>query len=153
MLQISVPAFSLCHFPKMWVSLVNTLNPRPKEHITASCSVGNRLRPKRLELGEAFQIGFHLCNTLRKFCISVVWLHRQMLSVLLIKLQDSIQSRTTTGEEIAQILGMIMQYSELSYMLQPGLGRLLWKCHRSQITSCPIENVTSNVTTSITLSN
>lgn len=35
-LQISVPALSLCHFPKMWVSLVNTLNPRPKEHIMAS---------------------------------------------------------------------------------------------------------------------
>lgn len=43
-LQISVPALSLCHFPKMWVSLVNTLNPRPKEHIMASFSVGNRLQ-------------------------------------------------------------------------------------------------------------
>ncbi len=45
--QISVPAFSICHFPNMWVSLVNTLNPRPNEHIMASCSVGNRLQLKR----------------------------------------------------------------------------------------------------------
>lgn len=40
--QISVPAESLCHFLKMWVSLVNTLNPRPKEHIMASCLVVGR---------------------------------------------------------------------------------------------------------------
>lgn len=62
--QISVPALSFCHFPKMWVSLVNTLNPRPKEHIMASCSVGNRLRLKGLGLGKACQTVFHLCTTL-----------------------------------------------------------------------------------------
>lgn len=66
-LKISVPAFSLCHFPKMWVSLVNTLNPRPKEHIMASCSVGNRLATKRHWGGEACQIAFHPCATIRRF--------------------------------------------------------------------------------------
>lgn len=71
--DLSFRALRLCHFPKMWVSLVNTLNPRPEEHIMASCSVGNRLRPRGLGLGEACQIVFRL----RHGFVWDVWLHRQ----------------------------------------------------------------------------
>lgn len=49
---ISVPAFCLCHCTKMWVSLVNTLEPRPREHILTSCCVGSGLRIDKVGMGE-----------------------------------------------------------------------------------------------------
>lgn len=49
---ISVPAFCLCHCTKMWVSLVNTLNPRLREHIMTSCCVGSGLRTDKVGSGE-----------------------------------------------------------------------------------------------------
>lgn len=82
--QISVPAFSLCHFPKMWVSLVNTLNPRPKQHIMASCSVGNRLQLKRL--GKRVRLYFISAQQSGGFAVELFGCRDNMLAVLLTKL-------------------------------------------------------------------
>lgn len=55
--QDLLPAFSLCHFLKMWVSLVNTLNPRPRENRAASCAVRN-WRDESNEMSLIALIGF-----------------------------------------------------------------------------------------------
>lgn len=90
--QILVPAFSLCHFTKMWVSLVNTLNPRPREHIMTSCSVGNRLHMKKLGLANACQTAFHLCSTQKDlFCTSLLVAEDNYLSKFLFKLNHFIE--------------------------------------------------------------
>lgn len=61
---------SLCHFPKMWVSLVNTLNPRLRENITASSAVGNWLHTRELGPNKACVIAFHRAPLARFLCWS-----------------------------------------------------------------------------------
>lgn len=68
--QISLLVFSLCHFPKMWVSLVNTLNPRLRENITAFCAVGNWLHTRELGPNKASPVAFHRTPLARFLCRS-----------------------------------------------------------------------------------
>lgn len=71
---ISVPAFYLCHGAKMWVSLGNTLKPRPSERIMTSCCVGKGLHIDKVANGNAAtgRSRSHLCTTQWLGCIHEV---------------------------------------------------------------------------------
>lgn len=95
--QISVPAFSLCHFTKMWVSLVNTLNPRPNEHIMAFCSVGNRLHLKREWVRRA-RLYIICAPQSEGLAVELFGCRNNTLAVSLTKLEHLLHLKATLGK-------------------------------------------------------